>query len=1055
MKFACKNKSLASILILVFVICFSQVTYLQAQNRTVTGIVKDVQDIPMPGVSVVAKGSTIGTVTDIDGKYRISVPSNADILVFSFVGMRSEEVRIDNKTVLNVKLKEDAVMLQEVVAIGYGVKTKATTTGAVDLVGKDRFEDKPATNTTAFLQGVVPGMEIRRNNPGKIGEEGFDIQIRGVTSRANPGILVVVDGIPYKDNNADALNKINPQDIENITILKDAQAAIYGARAAGGVLLVTTKKGQSSKPTISYSGDFSFNTPARTPQKVNVLQHIEMMNEAYGNDGIATHQFSHLVPYIGTADIYSSNPTVVKGVFGDTPDLVLGYHDWWEEMYGTAFDHSHNLTVSGKTEKSNYYASIGYLGQSSMFKYGDHSNKKYFGRFKYEYNINKYIKLRTNVYVGRKQVVEPYDINQLAWLTYWTWNCQPIYNDKGQYYGAGGFGNPVAFAEHTGKTTKTYYSYYTQLGFDIKPVKNLTITGDFSKNFDIRDEAYSRKRHQTYHWDGSLNYDVIDYWYGGKTKANSQYDRNEHTVASLFANYDFNFSNHMFNAMFGGSHEELDNRGFGAWRYNLITDQLDVMSLGDSDEQYNSEYRNDWAISSIFGRLSYNFDNRLFFETTYRNDGSSRFAKGYKWEDFWGVSGSWIISNEKFFGKARNYIDNLKVRASWGQLGNQAGIGLYDHYQYINIGGQYPFGNSNSPSKSQQATLGGMPAVDRTWETINSYNFGLDFSILSNRLSGTFDYYIKENKGMFYAEEFPSVLGATAPQINGAHLRTNGWEVALNWKDHIGRVNYRVGVSLSNNTSKVVSLKDSRNPGYGLNTFVEGYPANSYFLYEFDGFVTSKEDLDNYLANVKGVPTNIRIGDAKYVDMDGDGTLEPHLYKEGDPNSGDIVYKGSNNQQYLYGINLEAEWKGLDFRAFLQGVGKWYVMNGTYAGGVEVWKQSSEYFYHNTWSEDRQSALYPRLSQDGGINGYNYQESSAPYKLFNNRYLRLKDVQIGYTIPNIITKKFGVDKLRVYVSGMNLCEWDRLPKGFDPEAPFNENLIPFTRSYSVGLNVVF
>ena len=1041
---------------LLLIVCLVLGLPLAAQQKVVSGLIEDLEGNPMPGVSVRIEGKGTGTISDVDGKYQLSA-SEGNTLVFSFIGMKSKMVKVGNDNVINVVLEEDAVMLQEVVAIGYGTKTRATTTGAVDLVNSEKFTNKPLTNTAELLQGVVPGMSVMRSNQGKVGEEGYSIQLRGVTSRSDPGILVVVDGIPYKDNNASALNKINPQDIENITILKDAQAAIYGARAAGGVLLVTTKKGRVDKPSISYTGTFNFNTPARVPQKVNVLQHIEMMGELYANDGITDHQFTHLLPYVETADIYSDNPLVVKGAFGDTPDLVLGWHDWWDEMYGTAFEQSHNLSISGGSEKFNYYTSIGYVDQNSMFNYGDHEAKKYWGRFKGEYNLNKFIKLRSNIYVGRKNVVEPYDINQLAWVTYWTWNCQPTYNPQGQYYACGGFGNPIAFAEHTGNAKRTYYSYYTQLGFDITPIKNLTITGDMSLNYDIADTKEYRTRHQTYHWDGTLNYDVIDYWYSGKTKSESKYDRNEHIVTSLHANYDFNIKeDHMFNVMFGASHEELDTRGFNAYRYN-INEELPVLGLGDAKEQYNGEWASAWAITSVFGRLSYNWDNRVFVEATYRNDGSSKFAEGHKWEDFWGVSGSWIISNENFFSPAKKWLNTLKLRASWGQLGNQAGIGLYDHYQYISIGGQYPFGNSDSPLISTSATLGGMPAIDRTWETIDSYNFGVDFATLRSRLSGSFDYFIKDNGNMFYAEEYPSVLGTTAPSINGAHVRTNGWELMLNWRDKIHEVGYSIGFTLSDNKTEVISLSDSRNPGQGLNTFVEGYPTNSYFLYDFEGFITDEDDLAAYKEQMKngGVPTNIRVGDAKFADKDGDGVLEPTLYKEGDPNSGDLIYAGNNNQRFWYGINLGLDWKGIDFSAFLQGVGKWQCINGTYAGGGEVWKQASEYFYHNTWDPDRPNAEYPRLTQDGGIHGYNYQMSNAPYKLFNNRYLRLKEIQIGYTLPKTLTKKFGVEVLRVYATGMNLFEFDNLPKGFDPEAPYTENLIPFSRTYSIGVNVQF
>ena len=299
MKSACKNRFLATFLL---AICFIMGTPLWAQQKVVHGVVEDLEGNPMPGVSVMVEGTTTGTISDMDGKYEIAVPSGKN-LIFSFIGMKSEKVEVGGKTVLNIKLKEDAVMLQEVVAIGYGTKTRATTTGAVDLVNSDKLTNKPLTNTAELLQGVVPGMEIRRTNQGKVGEEGYDIRLRGVTSRSDPGILVVVDGIPYSDNNANALNKINPQDIENITILKDAQAAIYGARAAGGVLLVTTKKGKTEKPTISYTGNFNFNAPASIPQKVNVLQHIEMMGELYANDGISNHFFTQLLPYVNTADI--------------------------------------------------------------------------------------------------------------------------------------------------------------------------------------------------------------------------------------------------------------------------------------------------------------------------------------------------------------------------------------------------------------------------------------------------------------------------------------------------------------------------------------------------------------------------------------------------------------------------------------------------------------------------------------------------------------------------------------------------------------------------------
>ena len=577
-------------------------------------------------------------------------------------------------------------------------------------------------------------------------------------------------------------------------------------------------------------------------------------------------------------------------------------------------------------------------------------------------------------------------------------------------------------------------------------------------NYDIYDEKYYSKRHQTYHWDGSFNYDVIDYWEGGKTKTESISNKSENIVASIYGNYDLNFSDaHKFNLMFGASHEEQDNRGFNAYRLNLISDELPMLGLADAQYQFNGEFGNAWALTSLFGRLSYNYKNRVFAEATYRNDGSSRFAEGKKWKELFGMSGAWVISNESFFSSLSKDINHLKIRLSWGQLGNQSGIGLYDQYQYVTIGGQYPFGNSNDPLKSPRAAMGAMPAIERSWEIIESSNVGIDFSLFNNKLGGSLDYFIKNNKNMFYSEEFPSILGAAAPSLNGAHVRTNGGEITLNWKDKIGAIGYRISAIISDNNTKVISLSDSRNPRQGLNTFLEDYPTNSFLIYEFDGFIRDAADLADYKSKINkgGVPTNLRIGDAKYLDKDGDGILEPKLYKEGDPNSGDLIYKGTSNQRYLYGLNLGINYKGIDLSAFLQGVGQWYNINGTYAGGGEVWKQASQYFYHNTWSVDRPNATYPRLTQDGGIQNYNYQWSTAPYKYYNNNYLRLKEIQIGYTLPVMITRKFGVENLRVYATGMNLFEIDNLPIGFDPEAPYAENLIPFSRNYSIGVNIQF
>lgn len=1019
-------------------------------DKTISGKVVDENGEPLIGVNIFVKDTKGGTISDLDGGFTLTVPANST-LVFSYIGYLTQSAVAHNG--MKVILREDTQKMDEVVVIGYGTKTRATTTGAVDIINKDRFESKPISNAVNSLQGAMPGLQITRSNASRVGNESYGIELRGATSRANPGILVVIDGIPAAANDASAINQVNPQDIENITVLKDAQAAIYGARAAGGVILITTKSGKEKKPVISYSGNFSFVNPASMPEKVNLIQHAEMINEAFANDGNESNSpFFKYKDQMGNWDLYSKEPLVVEGPFGDTPDMVVGYHDWMEEMYGTAFNNSHNISVTGGSNKSKYYASVGYLKENSILQYGKNDNSKLFGRFKYDFDINEYLKIRSNLFLSRKKTVEPTSYNQVIFLNYYAWNCMPIYNPYGEYYAMGGVENPVAIAEAGGERYRTTYVAQTNLGFDLNLIKGLTIKGDIALNYDSSEENWSTKEFYTYHWDGTVNFPATVYHYGGKTQAGSAYSRNQQIVASLYANYDYSFKDHNFNIMLGASHEEYDGKYFDAYRKDMSTDALDNMTFGSADEQYNSESNSQWALTSIFGRFNYNYKNRYFVEATYRNDGSSKFAKGHKWADFWGVSGAWIFSEEPFFKNNLHFIDYSKLRLSYGQLGNQAGIGLYDYYTLVSISGQYPFGNADSPSKTMTATIGGMPAINRTWETINVYNVGVDFNMFNSRLGVTADYFIKDNPQMFYSEEFPSVLGTSSPQINGAHVRTKGFELSLNWNDKIRDFKYKVGVSLSDSRSKVMQLSDSRNPAYGYNSFVEGYPVGSYFLYEFDGFISDENDLKEY-SKLQGIPTNLRIGDAKYKDNDGDGVLEPTIYKEGDENSGDIKYKGDGSQHYLYGVMIDLGWKGFDFHLFGQGVMKWNVVNGMNCGGAETWIQRSKVFYNNTWTQDNTSASYPRLTANSSIYSYDYQTSDAPYRFTNNPYFRMKEIQLGYTFPKKWTKNWGIDNVRLYVLGTDLFEFDKLPDGFDPEAPFSEQLVPFTRSVSFGINI--
>jgi TonB-linked SusC/RagA family outer membrane protein len=518
---------------------------------------------------------------------------------------------------------------------------------------------------------------------------------------------------------------------------------------------------------------------------------------------------------------------------------------------------------------------------------------------------------------------------------------------------------------------------------------------------------------------------------------------------------------HEMDFLAGYSHEEEDYRSFSAQRnLGLISDQLPTFGLGSSSQQFNGESKTDQSLESVFSRFNYNYNEKYLLEADFRYDGSSKFAPGHKWESFYGLSGAWVVSKEKFMDAYNSAVNFLKIRASWGQLGNDASIGLYDYIPQINIGGAYPFGSSSSPILTQQATLAGLGSATRTWEKIDTKDIGLDIAFLDSRLSGTFDYYVKNDANMFYSKEFPQVLGVTPPSINGAHVRSWGWEAEADWKDHFGPVKYSIGFNISNSVNKVVQLADSRIPAMGENAFVEGYPAYAYFGYKFAGLIQTKAELQQYTSAItSGIPQGLQQGDAMYKDLNDDGKLTPQVYelgKDGKPTStsGDMIYLGDAGQHYLYNVNLSLNWKNFNFSALLQGVLKWLVFDGNRAFLADSWPQLS-YFYHNTWTPSHPSARYPELTVQAAINNNNYAISDAPHMLYNNKYLRFKNIQLGYTVPSQLTEKYKIQNLQIYFSGTDVYEFYNLPGVWDPEKPFNHFVSPFPRQYAFGVNLTF
>jgi len=1045
------------------------------QQRSVSGKVTDTSGQPLPGVTIVIKGTTQGTVTNADGKYSLtSIPDDAT-LVFSFVGMRTEEVVVGNQTNINVEMEEETIGIEEIIAVGYQSKQKKNMTGSVSTISSEQLRNRPTAKLTSVLSGTAPGLQVVRSNPGRIGRTNESLRIGGITSRADPGILVVIDGIPQEEGASEALNTLNPNDVESITVLKDAEAVIFGARASGGVLVITTKDGD--KPRLVGSVSTSLRVPHIHPVKTNMLQSLEMLEEGWTNNGVTPlWGYPNVLKYIEDNnitfdDIKNNNfDHVVTGnaPFPDTPFLVFGHTDWFEQMYGTGTSKNYDISASGSSEKTNYYASMGIVDEGTMLKYGNNTSYTYYARLKYEYRHNDFIKVGANLGLRYQKLTEPTGYGNIQSLTDQRHTYDHPYTPEGRYMNWGGFQNPIGWAEEGGDNIIKYYDIKPQLYAEITPVRNLNIRGNFAKNASFRGSRSLLKSFQHYYWNESPSMVNVQPY---QTSVNSQVMINNAFTGNFQATYSGEISeDHVIRVLMGISHEEFEQDITNAWKNDLVYDELFTLNLGDSEEQFNSDNQSQYAIRSAFGNISYSFAEKYILEGSMRYDGSSRFAEGYKWKPFLGGGAAWNVSNENFFSNLDPLLfSNLKLRVSWGQLGNQQSIGLYDFVSRLNINqSNLLLGDPTSVYRLQTATLSGFPSLTRTWEIAEKLNFGLDLEMLNNRLNSAVNYYITENKNMFYSEEFPSVLGTAPPSINGAHVQTKGWDFSLEWNDQVNNdFSYFARFGISDSKTKVISLSDSRIVRYGYNGFVEGYPVGTIFGYDFDGLVEDDADLERYKEEITaGVTTRVRVGDAKYKDLDGDGIIESAVYEvdeNGDPlpDSGDLIELGDGERHYIYYLNLGFDWKGFDVSVLLNGVGKWNVWETNGSSHAYPWIQPLEHFYHNTWSPDRPNAKYPRLSVVGSDfnadrSANNYRISNAPYVQQNVPYLAITNIKLGYTLPETWSERLKTERLYLYANVADLGYIiNKMPQSFSPEQPYNSNITPYPQIFSFGIDINF
>ncbi|MEO8403190.1 MAG: TonB-dependent receptor [Chitinophagaceae bacterium] len=1011
---------------------------LYAQDKKIEGTVTDSKGAPLEKVSVTINGSATGVTTDAAGHYIIVVGPNA-VLSFSSTGFTTKEQPVGDKSTINVSLVENAQTMDAVVVVGYGSQKKVNLSGAVAQVSGKDLVNKPVPNVTSALQGVLPGVTVLRSS-GQPGDEGYGIRIRGFSSANSANALVLVDGVEQD------INLLDPNDIESISVLKDASAsAIYGARAASGVILVTTKQGAPGKTRISYNSYYGINITARQPKRLNSWDEQTLIDEARFNATGAREFNAEQMEWLMNPNFsYRPNPTADRWEY-------YGNNNWITEgMDKINHMKSHTLSVSGGTDKINYLISGNYYYRDGVIRYGPDDNSRYNLKFNLNAELNKYVSIKvTTGYIGSFVRENAYGTDQIINRLYRSRTRQSLYTPKeditGQPYNGDLQVNAVDIEKNAGIETRNYETFTGKLDFQVKNlVKGLTLNvigwrnqNNYAAENDSRSISWYGRTTNTIRFSVNIPNSIT-------VTKNKGFQNN----LQGFLTYNFKIKkNHSFTLLQGGSYEEYRKDEFTASAQNMITNDFFSLNFGDPLTKTSSDLVQTWALESAFGRLNYNFKDRYLFEASYRYDGSSRLAPKNRWQVFPSFSGAWRVDQERFMNNV-GFINNLKLRLSWGQLGNGSVLGYYDYIPLLTSGltttNNLVFNNQRTQYFYQSA----LASPDKTWETVEQSNIGIDAGFLHNRLTVTADYYIKYNKNMLAVLNVPNIIGINVSSVNVGKLKSWGSELDIKWKDRIGKLDYGIGFNISDNQNKLVKY-DGRNSigAGGVVNLLEGYALNSVWGYKTDGYFQTQAEADAYKAKVS-YPffPNPAPGDVKYLDLNGDGVISAG---DGTPNHpGDLVYLGTTNSRYTYGFDLSAAWKGFDFSVFLQGaaVRKFLIDEGTLSpilGTADMpWT-----IHMDRWTPDNPNAFFPRMYQ---TSAHNYKPSDKWAQ--NGAYIRLKNIQLGYTVP---VKKKYIRDLKVYVSAQDLWESTKVLSVFDPEVGngVSATTYPFYRTVSFGLNL--
>lgn len=1044
------------------------------QTSTIKGLIVDANGEPVIGASVQVKGTTTGVISDVNGNFSIAASPNAT-LVISYIGYQTQEVAMKGKTNVNVTMKEDSELLDEVVVVGYGTQKKATLSGSVSQVrGDEVLKGKATQNVASALQGTIPGLTITRDSS-RPGNEGTSITLRGGISVNKTEPMIVIDGV---EAYSWELSQINPNDIENISVLKDAAAAIYGTKAGAGVILVTTKRGKEGKAKITYSGSVHANLVGKRFPVASGQEWSEMLIEATTNDAYAylkdgEPQWSWWMWPEETWRKMAAGERY-EGVVGGLWRVLDPTSDQFDAVYGNTWGQSHTVTISGGSDKVKAMTSLGYANDRSLIDLVYDGQKKYNFRTNVDYKMNDWIKTEFNLSYDKRTTSSPTQGIGHGIQDFYVF---PLYNEYGQYYDTFGGNNLLAKLDEGGRTNNTeeILRLGGKLTIDLnKLVKGLTLSG--SANIRTRHhKKIERQTHVTmYDWSGETKTadGNPDYSLGtGAIKTQSKdadcWVKNTREEVlfqtyNAFVNYNNAFADHNIGIMLGMTGEKTHFEKNYGYRKNMMIDDLDDINLGDATTAEATGGSNEVGMISYLGRLNYDYKGIYLLEGLFRRDGSSKFAKENRWANFAGISGG-IRFSELTFIKDWTIFDNLKLRASYGETGSQTGIGNYDYISSIATSTTI-FGYNGA--KYPTAWVNGMTSTERSWERVATTNIGLDFGFLNNRLTGSFEYYIRENKGMLISMTYPSTIGASAPKSNSGNFKANGWELLLNWNDRIGKdFTYNVGFSLSDAKTEItkyngaIAISNGMNNKVNGSAFVEGKPLNAIYVYKTNGYLQNEAEVDAYYKEitkisggihpVQGTSNQLTPGSVRKVDISGDGRIT----------TDDLYYYGDANPHLQFGINLGASYKKIDFSMFIQGVGKQNVVREGQLSSpwFSGYTNQNATFIGNTWTESNTDARYPIMSRNGARNNWNYKWYND-INISNCWYARAKNIALGYTIPKNLITKAGIENLRLYIAADNLFEISNVKDGFDPEskvATGQGNVDVYARTISFGIDLTF